>query len=201
MEQVTELNNSNIPDLLKKIFLPLIIFIGLVGNTISIMVFSRKSLKNHTTFRYLLLISVIDICVLLTCSGDMLLQVYFNLNIRLLNDFFCKTHSFLVIFFTHSSSMLLACMSIDRALAITIKIDSKKSKIQTVNRVFLILLILIGLLNLHFLIFTDIIYFENESSSINSTNSTNNTMYDNMKFCYARADSFYFNYLKYIFPW
>ena len=53
-------------DLIKKIFTPVLLCTGLVGNIISIIIFSRDSLRKYTTFRYLTLLSVLDLCVLYT---------------------------------------------------------------------------------------------------------------------------------------
>ena len=63
------------------------------------------------------------------------MDVYFQVDIRLINEFSCKMHSFLVYFFTHCSSMLLASMSIDRTIAITIKQAKKFSTPQTAHKV------------------------------------------------------------------
>jgi hypothetical protein len=142
-------------DLIKKIFTPILLCFGLIGNIISIVIFSRNSLKKYTTFRYLTLLSLLDLCVLYTGimkyfasiifaiikfvvkkgCGQILLDVYFQIDIRLINEFSCKMHSFLVYFFTHCSSMLLASMSIDRTIAITIKQAKKFSTPQTAHKV------------------------------------------------------------------
>jgi len=51
-------------DVLKMIFSPTFLVIGLIGNAISIIIFNQRSMKKYTTFRYLTLLSVIDICAL-----------------------------------------------------------------------------------------------------------------------------------------
>ena len=122
-------------DLIKKIFTPILLSLGLVGNIISIIIFIRESMKKYTTFRYLTLLSVLDLCVLYTGCGQILLDVYFKIDIRLLNEFTCKMHSFLVYFFTHFSSMLLASMSIDRTIAISIKKGKTFSTPKTAHKV------------------------------------------------------------------
>lgn len=76
----------------------------------------------------------------------------------------------MVIFFTHSSSMLLLYMSVDRAIAISVilrrnqitgtnKSSAQKSYSNT-NKIVLGLFALISLLNVHFLFFTHLIPFE-----------------------------------------
>lgn len=144
-------------DLMKKIFIPIILVLGIMGNLISIVIFSQNSLKKHTTFRYLFLLSIIDICVLVSGCGDILLQVYFEFNIRVISDFFCKVHSFMVIFFTHSSSMILLVMSIDRAVLISISNQTRLTSAKAIKKIFLAILLFITLLNLHFLLFNHLI--------------------------------------------
>jgi hypothetical protein len=115
------IDEKNASDLIKKIFTPILLLLGLVGNIISITIFSRDSMKKYTTFRYLTLLSILDLCVLYTGCGQILLDVYFHIDIRLLNELSCKMHSFLVYFFTHCSSLLLA------VLYFKIKFKSKNS--------------------------------------------------------------------------
>lgn len=128
-------DDKNASDLIKKIFTPILLCLGLVGNVISIVIFSRESMKKYTTFRYLTLLSILDLCVLYTGCGQILLDVYFRIDIRLINEFTCKMHSFLVYFFTHCSSMLLASMSIDRTIAISIKKGKTFSTPKTAHKV------------------------------------------------------------------
>ncbi len=100
--------------ILKKVFTPLLLSIGLIGNIFSILIFNKKSMKKYTTFCYLKLISIIDIFALVIGCGHILFNVYFEIDLRLINEVSCKIQSFMVYFFTHFSSMLLASMSIDR---------------------------------------------------------------------------------------
>ncbi|RNA10738.1 FMRFamide receptor-like [Brachionus plicatilis] len=151
------LSEKEVSDLLKKLFTPTLLGLGLIGNLISIIIFSKASLIKHTTFKYLLLLSVLDLCVLITGCGSIFLEVFFGFNIRLINDYTCKIHSFMVIFFTHSSSMLLVCMSVDRVLVIKMKKGSKISNPKIASKVFWLLLLIIAVLNIHFLLFNHLI--------------------------------------------
>ena len=152
--------------LLKKLFYPPLILLGLVGNVVSIIIFSKPSMKKYTTFRYLMFISILDLGTLFTGSGPMLLQTFFDLDIRNLNEITCKVSSFIVYFFTHSSSMLLALMSIDRTVAITIKLGKRFSTPSTALKLFIITSIIFFLLNSHFLLFTNLL------DAVNLTNTT-----------------------------
>lgn len=87
------------------------------------------------------------------------------------NEYTCKIHSFLGIFFTHASSMILLYMSVDRAIAISVVLrrsnqitGTNKSSVDkscsNTNKIVLALFVLISLLNVHFLLFTHLIPFD-----------------------------------------
>lgn len=162
---MNESSERDVSDLLKKIFMPSLLILGLIGNGLSIIIFSKPSMRKYTTFRYLTFISILDLGSLYTGCGPMVLQVYFDLDIRVINQISCKITSFIVYFFTHSSSMLLALMSVDRTIAITIPIGKIISTPKTATKLFVAIVILIALLNSHFLLFPTLIDIEIESET------------------------------------
>ena len=84
------LKDKQASDLIKKIFTPILLCLGLYGNTMSMVIFNKDSMKKHSTFRYLTLLSILDLCVLYTGCGQILLDVYFEIDIRSLNELSCK---------------------------------------------------------------------------------------------------------------
>jgi hypothetical protein len=70
-----DIENKLISDLLKKICIPALLIIGTFGNIVSILIFNKKSLKEYSTFQYLSLICVIDLCVLYTGCSQIILEV------------------------------------------------------------------------------------------------------------------------------
>lgn len=212
------LDEKEVSDLLKKIFTPILLTLGISGNLFSIIIFSQASMKKHTTFKYLLLLSILDLCVLFTGCGDLFLEVYFKINVRLINEFSCKIHSFMVIFFTHSSSMLLVCMSVDRVVVIKMKMATKLSSPKVATRIFIAILVLIGILNIHLLLFTHLIKneYKPESGLLNSSlaefeglNRSSNFTYEPsvlqelpyIYFCYGNDTTTYYIYLIGFHPW
>ena len=189
--------NKEASDLLKKIFIPILLILGLFGNVISIVIFSKKALKKYSTFQYLTFLSILDLAVLYTGCGQIFLDVYFHLDIRTLNDYICKTHSFLVYFFTHFSSILLASMSIDRTVAILSRNPAKTSEFKTLIKIFAVLASLAFLINFHFLIFIKIFDYELNADISNYSNATS----QKIKLCYSDLNSTYFIFLSKIFPW
>jgi len=205
---------KELSDTLKRIFTPLLLSLGFMGNLISIIIFLKPSMRRHTTFRYLTFLSVFDLFALLTGYGQIFFIVYFKVGLRLISSLTCKVHSFLVYFFTHSPTIVLALMSIDRALVITTQSDSvsKLSTPQLVNKFILIASILVALVNSHFLVFTQLVEFSsvnstdgsllNDSySALHSAQPNHNVTVFHHKLCYAQPETDYYYFLIDYFPW
>jgi len=101
--------------------LPLIILIGIIGNLLNIIIFSRRVFKYCSTFRFLIHLSVFDLLVLLICASDAFLRFGFQIHIRQYSTFICKLHTFFTYLFTHASSATLTIISIQRALVMANK--------------------------------------------------------------------------------
>ena len=125
-----------------------------------------------------------------------------------------KMHSFLVYFFTHFSSMLLAVMSIDRTVAILSKKANKLSTPRSALKIFYILGSIIAFLNIHFLIFIHLFDYDVPLIDQNSTTSglqhpmnptasifTINETTQKIRFCYSQLNTTYFEYITEFFPW
>ncbi len=93
-----------------------LIGVGLIGNTLSLIIFSKKSMRQVSTFRYLLYLSLFDLFVLIVSAAHLLVKLLFKIDVRLYSSFACKTHTFLTYFFTHICSMILIAVNVDRVL-------------------------------------------------------------------------------------
>ncbi len=194
---MSEIDSSN---LMNKICIPALLVIGTFGNILSIVIFNKKSLKEYSTFQYLSLICVIDLCVLYTGCGQIWIEQLFQIDIRTINNFFCKFHSFLVYYLTHFSSMLLASMSIDRTIAILSGNSTKKIKPKKTFKIFLLLALVTAFFNFHFLIYMRLFSISKDSDS---KSLFKNESHIEMIQCYAdgKHSENYFIYLTNIFPW
>jgi len=134
-------------------WLAIIIFIvGLIGNIICLIIFNK--LKKNSTFIYLAFLSIIDIFVLLFGLGDIILISYFNYVIRNSSLVICRVHSFLTYASTHLSSLILASISIDRAIATNMITFSKiYCKPNVAYKVIFVDIVLSSLVNFHNLAF------------------------------------------------
>lgn len=194
-------------DTLKRILTPILILLGIIGNLTSIHIFTtNRNMRQQTTFRYLTYLSILDLLVLSFGYGHTLVQVYANVDVRLMGNVLCKVHSFLVYLFSHSSSLVLVCMSVDRSLTIVCPKYGRNSHARLMASKYLLafILSLVSLANCHFILFAQIIDFK--YSNNNNNNNTNDTITttDTMtitKICYGHIDSIYFVFLVQIFPW
>ena len=104
-------------DFLSLLLILMIIF-GILGNILNFIVFSRRSMRNTSTFRFLFYLTLADFFVLIVCSSDTLLSYGFEIEIRLYSLAVCRAHTFLTYFLTHMSSIILMVVSIERAIVV-----------------------------------------------------------------------------------
>ena len=102
-----------------------IILLGLIGNVVNLFVFSHKTIKNNSTFRYLFCLALIDILVLLTYATDSIHYFEYSISSRIFSILACKIHTFLTYLLAHLSSFVLMVVSIDRAIIICHKSQIK----------------------------------------------------------------------------
>ena len=144
-------SNTNI---LISIILATIILIGFIANLLNVIVFSTKSMRLNSTFRYLFYLSIVDFLVLLTSASDSLLAFDFLITIRLKSNLTCKIHTFLVYFLTHLSSGILMIVNINRVFSMKQNNNFKGSislgtnnNLNKVGKTILILSLILVLIN------------------------------------------------------
>jgi hypothetical protein len=104
-----------------RLLLQCIIVVGIVGNIINLIVFSKRSMRQTSTFRFLFYLSAADLLVIVVCCSDLLLRFNYNIDIRSYSWLSCRLHTFFTYFLTHISSFILMVISVDRALVISNK--------------------------------------------------------------------------------
>jgi hypothetical protein len=186
----------------------LIMCVGLFGNILNLIVFSRRSMRKITTFRYLLYLSITDIFVLVIGATDASLTFGFNIQIRLTTVLACKLHTFSTYFLTHMSSILLTLVSVERAIVVcnakllrkysgsiyNYRLGSSIKNYHVEIIISVIALILIGI-DMHYIIYLDLNYMDQEHDDI-STSINNLSM-----MCFPSINSAYYNFLSYIWVW
>lgn len=75
---------------LKTIIMIIILLIGLIGNMLNLIVFTKKRMRQEPTFRFLLYLSIFDILVLIFGIKDILIKQIYEIEIRTYSNFVCK---------------------------------------------------------------------------------------------------------------
>jgi len=94
----SEAPQKNPPQIFRYLFIILlimIIFVGIFGNVLNLLIFSKRKMRQVSTFRFLLYISMSDLLVLLVGATQFLTNAIFNFDLRSYSLFVCKTHTFL----------------------------------------------------------------------------------------------------------
>lgn len=94
-----------------------LLFVGVIGNSMCLFIFSQKNMRKNSTFIYLKFLAIIDLFVLSLGLGDIVILSYYNLNLRNKSLIMCRLMTFLIYSLSHLSSFILASVSIDRAIA------------------------------------------------------------------------------------
>ena len=129
----------------------LVVICGLIGNFLSILVFSRKALRSRSCSIYFLALSVSDVSVLISYTIENLL--YHGYEIQLLsNAFMCKMTIFLIYASTDISNYLLTLAAIDRCVLISnTSAQYRFCRQSTAKLLIALVVILFSLINSHFL--------------------------------------------------
>jgi hypothetical protein len=101
---------------IKSAILLFIIFIGIIGNLLNLVVFRKKSMFEISTFKYLFALSLNNLLVLGLAGSDVFMSSVLSFEIRNYSIGFCKFHTYLTYVITHASSMILTAVNIERAL-------------------------------------------------------------------------------------
>jgi hypothetical protein len=103
-----------------------IFVIGVIGNLLSVLVFSRPSLRHRSCAVYFLALAITDIASLSASFIDTVLPSFNNVTLTAKSLFICKLNPLMVYVTTDLSNFLLAVASIDRAVSIQCPLTSKR---------------------------------------------------------------------------
>ena len=134
--------------LIWKVVPPILIAFGTLGNTLSIVVRTRKSIRRLTIALYLTVLAASDLLVLYTGLLRQWLLYLFDFDIRDVSKSFCKIHPWLVYSSLDFSAWILIAVTLDRTVAAWFP-HSMKTKCSSRHAVFLIVGILMFVLGLN----------------------------------------------------
>ncbi|CAF0767476.1 unnamed protein product [Adineta steineri] len=127
-----------------------IFVIGVIGNLLSVLVFSRASLRHRSCAVYFLALAITDIASLSASFIDTVLPSYNHVPLTAKSLFICKLNPLMVYFTTDLSNFLLAVASLDRAVSIQCPLTSKRfCRARIAIYIIIIMSIIFLLINAH----------------------------------------------------
>ena len=152
-----------------------LLIVGTFGNIVSSIIFSYGTLRKSSTFRYLAILSLMDLLVLYSGLLDLFLMVEYGneYSLRTLHPVTCRLHTFITYWSQHSSSWILSFISVDRAVATNcIRFARKFCTPRSAEYIVGTILLLIALINCHELIFLTIQTSNPEGVQMHTTTSS-----------------------------
>ena len=122
-------------------------------------------MRSVSTFRFLLYLSLVDLLVVLFCTTDALVTMGFGLQLRLWSPLVCRLHTFITYYLAQLASLILTCVSVERALVITrfdtnARINTTGNQVIKSNRIekFIALIALVlAFINAHLLVYSKLV--------------------------------------------
>ena len=96
------------------VFRPIIVLVGLLGNSASFLVMMSPSLRNRSTSVYFSTLAVADNLCLLQLIGQYLVKRAFLTSYLRLSDVVCKIERFVMLFTFQWSAWLIVCVTVER---------------------------------------------------------------------------------------
>lgn len=192
-------NNRDDVDLLMKIFTPVLLLVGLIGNTLIIVILRQSEFKQYRSLNYFVLLAVLDTCVLYSGCLQVASNAYFSVDIRTINSVLCRLFSFIVYFFTHFVSIYLVCINLNRVLVL----KHAHLKQAAPFKAFFFTALFLFLVNSHFLVFNRLIEIDlnvNRSGNKNQLLIANRSIHT-VRICFCYENTKYFHFIMNYLPW
>ncbi len=152
------------------IFGPLVLFLGLLGNVLGLVVLRRKNLEKLGPKRMYQYLFKIDLICLLIVLNNHLVQS-FDMGFQVLSRLSCKLYMYFAYTFSPITPMILVYILIERYLAIKYPVESNLLRNKKCQLIYISVIVVINILYFMYIPFISDLKYE---SSLNST--TNRTL-------------------------
>ncbi|XP_074650174.1 thyrotropin-releasing hormone receptor-like [Tubulanus polymorphus] len=130
--------------------LPIIIIIGTIGNTISLIVLCQRTMRQTGTYFYMAILAVADTAVLYLNGLRKWIYFLTGFDLNQVSDAGCKTMSFVNYWTFDFATWILVAMTVDRFLAVHSPLRAiQLSTISRIKKVLLLLAVIDVGLNMH----------------------------------------------------
>jgi len=175
---------ERIDDILWDVVPVVILVIGLVGNTLSIVIMSRPSFRETTTRLYFQALAVSDLAFLIAVLLPRYVSLFFETKVWDVNNWLCKSHIFLSYWLMHLSAWYLVGVTIERLIAVHVPHKVKQWVTGTKVWIYLVsvTLVMTGL-NIHLVFTVELVPIGNDKFACPSIQSF--SFYNNIIFPYV----------------
>ena len=97
---------------------PILIAVGIIANSLAVLVLSRKKVQKNATVVFLISLAFMDTSVLLSLLLEKWLRVAMDIRLLDLSAAGCKIHKHFVHFAGHMASGILVLVSVERLIAV-----------------------------------------------------------------------------------
>lgn len=106
------------------IIIILFLLFGLIGNSLSATIMFRRSRRGLSSYFYLALLALIDICVLYTGCLLFLFEIAFNYQPQLQSNILCRSLFYIEHLFTYISAWLIVAVTFERLMVVRFPFQS-----------------------------------------------------------------------------
>ncbi|XP_025116239.1 gastrin/cholecystokinin type B receptor-like [Pomacea canaliculata] len=131
---VTELTQVKIAQMINRIYIPLCVSVGVVGNFLCFVTLIFSNLRRTATCIYMAAIAVLDSIILVLALCIMLRSELGDTRLYLGSDWACGAHYFLFYFSIHFDVLLLLAMTFDRY--VVVRFPFKAQRLSTPRSAF-----------------------------------------------------------------
>ncbi len=106
------------------IILVIFLIFGLVGNILSATIMYRRSRRGLSSYFYLALLAIVDICVLYSGCLLFMLEITFNYQPQLQTTIYCRLGFYIQHLFTYISAWLIVAVTFERFIVVRFPFQS-----------------------------------------------------------------------------
>lgn len=132
---------------LATILIILFLFFGLIGNSLSAIIMFRRSRRGLSSYFYLAILAIIDICILYTSCLLYLFEITFNYYPQLHSNLVCRLAFYIQHLFTYISAWLLVAVTFERLMVVRFPFQS--IRICRMHVAYTITMIIFGVFSIY----------------------------------------------------
>ncbi|CAF3040291.1 unnamed protein product [Rotaria sp. Silwood2] len=141
------------------IILILFLVFGLIGNALSATIMFRRSRRGLSSYFYLALLAIIDICILYTGCLLYMLDIAFNYHPQLHSSFLCRLAFYIQHLFTYISAWLIVAVTFERFMVVRYPFQSIRiCRMHVAYTVAIIIFLFFSLYATHYFFTMDLIH-------------------------------------------